>query len=179
MDIVEREKKRRKYALYWNIRSSAVGAIATYYHKYIYKESCMTSRQRGQDWMNEILNGHSVRCMNVFRMDPTLFIQLCEDLQSKYGLQPSKRMTVVEKVGIFVYTLAMGASNRDVRERFQHSGETISRAFHEVLEAISGRSSGYKGLARDIIRPKDPTFQFIPPYIANDERYMPYFKVNI
>jgi hypothetical protein len=88
-------------------------------------------------------------------------------------------MTVVEKVGIFVYTLAMGASNRDVRERFQHSGETISRAFHEVLEAISGRSSGYKGLARDIIRPKDPTFQFIPPYIANDERYMPYFKVNI
>jgi hypothetical protein len=114
-------------------------------------------------------------------MDPTLFTQLCEDLQSKYGLQPSKRMTVevVEKVGIFVYTLAMGASNRDVRERFQHSGETISRAFHEVLEAISGRSSGYKGLARDIIRPKDPTFQFIPPYIANDERYMPYFKVNI
>jgi hypothetical protein len=43
MDIVEREKKRRKYALYWTIRSSAVGAIATYYHKYIYKEPCMTN----------------------------------------------------------------------------------------------------------------------------------------
>ncbi|XP_024636687.1 protein ALP1-like isoform X1 [Medicago truncatula] len=172
----KRENKRRKYAFYWNIRSSAIGAIATYYYKYIYKEPCMTSLQRGQDWMNEILNGHPVRCMNAFRMDPTLFKQLCEDLQSKYGLQPSKRMTVEEKVGIFVYTLAMGASNRDVRERFQHSGETISRAFHEVLEAISGRSRGYRGLARDIIRPKDPTFQFIPLHISNDERYMTYFK---
>jgi hypothetical protein len=171
----ERENKRRKYALYWNIRSSA---IATYYYKYIYIEPCMSSLQRGKDWMNEILNGHPVRCMIAFRMDPTLFKQLCEDSQSKYGLQPNKRMTVEEKVGIFVYTLAMGASNRDVRERFQHSGETIRRAFHEILEAISGRSRGYKGLARDIIRPKDPTFQFIPPHISNDERYMPYFKVK-
>ncbi|XP_058775533.1 uncharacterized protein LOC131649792 [Vicia villosa] len=109
-------------------------------------------------------------------MDPALFTQLCEDLQSKYGLQPSRRMTVVEKVDIFMYTLAMGASNRDVRERFQHYGETISRAFHEVLEAISGKSRGYQGLARDIIRPKDSTFQFVPPHIANYERYMPYFK---
>jgi hypothetical protein len=24
---------------------------------------------------------------------------------------------------------------------------------------------------------EDPTFQFVPPQIANDERYMPYFKV--
>lgn len=49
MDIVEREKKRRNYALYWNIRSSAISAIATYYYKYIYKEPCMASLQRGKD----------------------------------------------------------------------------------------------------------------------------------
>ncbi|KAK2403074.1 hypothetical protein QL285_052545 [Trifolium repens] len=85
-------------------------------------------------------------------------------------------MSVQQKVAIFVYILARGASNRDARERFQHSGETISRAFHEVLEAVCGRSNGYRGLARDVIRPKDPTFQFVPPQIANDERYMPYFK---
>ncbi|XP_058770478.1 uncharacterized protein LOC131644069 [Vicia villosa] len=179
MDIAEREKKRRNYALYWIIRSSTISAIATYYYEYIYKEPCMTSLQIGQDWINEILNGHTVRCMLAFRMDRTLFTQLCEELQSKYGLQSSKRTTVVEKVCIFVYTLAMGAFNRDVRKRFQHSGETISRAFHEVLEAISGRNRGYQGLARDIIRPKDPTFQYVPPHIANDERYMPYFKYCI
>ncbi|KAJ1429738.1 putative nuclease HARBI1 [Sesbania bispinosa] len=48
-------------------------------------------------------------------------------------------MTVVEKVSIFVYTLSMGASRRDVGERFQHSTETIIRAFHEVLEVICDR----------------------------------------
>ncbi|XP_019196309.1 PREDICTED: putative nuclease HARBI1, partial [Ipomoea nil] len=127
-------------------------------------------------WMKEVLNGHHIRCVNAFRMDSDLFKQLCEDLYSKYGLQSTRNMSYVEKVGIFIYTLAMGASNRDVGERFQRSGETISRAFHEVLEAISDRNSRYKGLARDIIKPDDPTFQSIPSYITNDARYMPYFK---
>nr|ABB55319.1 conserved hypothetical protein [Asparagus officinalis] len=98
------------------------------------------------------------------------------ELQSKYGLTPSRNMTVVEKVGIFVYTIALGLSNRDVCERFQRSGETISRTITQVLEAICGRNKGYMGLARDVIQPKDRNFQFIPPQIANDTRYMPYFK---
>ena len=177
MDI-ERKRKRRHELCHIIISTCASGALATYYYKYMYKEPCMTSCQTGKDWMREILNGHHIRCVNTFRMEQNTFIQLCEVLQSKYGLKPSKRMSIVEKVGIFVYTLAMGASNRDVGERFQRSGETVSRSFHEVLEAISGRSNGYKGLARDMIKPKDPTFQFIPSHIANDERYMPYFKVN-
>lgn len=171
-------KKRKRHALFWSVTSCAIGAIATYYYKYIFKKPCMTSRQKGENWVQEILNGHPVRCLNAFRMEQNLFNQLCEDLQSKYGLEASKRMSVQQKVAIFLYILARGASNRDARERFQHSGETISRAFHEVLEAISGRSKGYMGLARDVIKPKDPTFQYVPPQIADDERYMPYFKVN-
>ncbi|PWA74792.1 hypothetical protein CTI12_AA248720 [Artemisia annua] len=85
-------------------------------------------------------------------------------------------MTVIEKVGIFVYTLGLGVLNRDVSERFQRSGETSSRVFHEVLEAITARSKGYHGLAREMIKPEDPTFQETPPKIMNDNRYMPYFK---
>ncbi|RDX90262.1 hypothetical protein CR513_27889, partial [Mucuna pruriens] len=52
-------------------------------------------------------------------------------------------MSIVEKVGIFVYAIAIGVSNRDVREHFQCFGETIHRVFHKVLEAISGRGLGY------------------------------------
>ncbi|XP_031108447.1 uncharacterized protein LOC116012916, partial [Ipomoea triloba] len=141
----------------------------------------MHDTSKGQEWMREVLNGHPIRCVNAFRMDSALFKQLCEDLYSKYELRSTRNMSIVEKVGIFIYTLAMGASNRDVGERFQRSGETINRAFHEVLEATSGRSRGYQGLARDItipsyITPNDPTFQAIPSYITNDARYMPYFK---
>ncbi|GKB79687.1 hypothetical protein Tco_0946582 [Tanacetum coccineum] len=107
--------------------------IAEYYYKHMYKEPCMTSQQKGEDWMKDDLNG------------------------------------------VFVYTLALGVSNRDVAERFQRSGETISRAFHDVLEAITARGNGFHGLASDIIRPKDPSFP-IPPQIMNDKRYMLYFK---
>ncbi|XP_076927603.1 uncharacterized protein LOC143591215 [Bidens hawaiensis] len=124
----------------------------------------------------EVLNGNPIRCVNAFRMHPNVFMKLCRELESNYGLQSSDRMSTCEKVGIFLYTLALGLSNRDVGERFQHSRETISRAFHEVLEAIAGRDKGFQGLARDIIRPKDPTFDFIPPQILNNKRYMLYFK---
>nr|GEY15176.1 putative nuclease HARBI1 [Tanacetum cinerariifolium] len=85
-------------------------------------------------------------------------------------------MLAVEKLGIFVYTLALGVSNRDVGERFQRSGETISRAFHEVLEAITARSKGFHGVAREMIKPRDPTFQSTPHQIISDKRYMSYFK---
>jgi hypothetical protein len=51
---------------------------------------------------------------------------LCVDLETLYELKHSKRMSVIENVGMFFYTLALGASNKEVQERFQHSGETVS-----------------------------------------------------
>ncbi|XP_073266376.1 uncharacterized protein [Populus alba] len=86
-----------------------------------------------------------------------------------YGLKPSRRMSVIEKLGMFVYTLALGASNREVQERFQHSGETVSRNFNEVLRSVCL-------LATHIIRPVDPEFTTTPLEIAMNPRYMPYFK---
>ncbi|XP_057443774.1 uncharacterized protein LOC130735922 [Lotus japonicus] len=61
------------------------------------------------------------------------------------------------------------ASVRILEERFQHSGETISRQFHSVLNVVCG-------LARDIIKPIDSSFSDVPDEIKNDVRYYPYFK---
>ncbi|KAF0728661.1 hypothetical protein Ae201684_013619 [Aphanomyces euteiches] len=36
---------------------------------------------------------------------------------------------------IFLYIVGEGASNRSAQERFQHSGDTISKVFHQVLSA--------------------------------------------
>ncbi|XP_076913938.1 uncharacterized protein LOC143572759 [Bidens hawaiensis] len=130
----------------------------------------------GQAWIMEVLNGNPILCVNAFRMHPNVFMKLCRELESNYGLQSSDRMSTCEKVGIFLYALALGVSNMDVGERFQRSGEIISRAFHEVLKSISCRDKGFQGLARNMIRPKDPTFEFVPPQILNEKRYMPYFK---
>ncbi|GKB01291.1 hypothetical protein Tco_0829335 [Tanacetum coccineum] len=114
----------------------------------------MTSQQKGEDWMKDVLNGNSIHCVNAFRMHPHIFKKLCRELQANYELKSSDKMSALEKLGIFVYTLALGVSNRDVGERFQRSGETISRAFHDVLDAITAKGNGFDGLASDIIRPK-------------------------
>jgi len=45
------------------------GALALFYNNYIYKEPCMVSYNTGMRWLNEILNGHWIRCVNIFRMD--------------------------------------------------------------------------------------------------------------
>jgi hypothetical protein len=59
-------------------------------------------------------------------MDATTLQTLCYDLETQYGLKPSRRTSVIEKVAMFLYTIALGATNRQVQERFQHSGETVS-----------------------------------------------------
>jgi hypothetical protein len=146
------------------------GALALYYNTYIYKEPCMDSYNTGMQWLNEILHGHWTRCVNMFRMDATTFQSLCFQLENQYGLTASRRMCVYEKVGIFLYTIALGASNREVQERFQHSGETISRYFNEVLKSVCS-------LAADLIQPADPGFVNTPCEIVNNPRYMPHFKV--
>ncbi|GJZ00359.1 ALP1-like protein isoform X1 [Tanacetum coccineum] len=177
MDIQRRNRKRKHGCAHFLMDSMySCDLVSAYYYKYMHKEPCMTSSQTGEAWMKEVLNGNPIRCVNAFRMHPNVFSKLCGELESSYGLKSSDKMTAVEKLGIFVYTLALGVSNRDVSERFQRSGETISRAFHEILEAITGRSKGFHGLAREMIKPRDPTFQSTPQQIINDKRYMPYFK---
>ena len=71
--------------------------------------------------------------------------------------------------------MATGVLNKVVMEHFQRSVDTISRVFHEVLNAIANRKTTC--LAHDIIRPQDPNFREIPSRIANDERYIPFLKV--
>ncbi|CAO2838181.1 unnamed protein product [Amaranthus hypochondriacus] len=167
--IRNRIRKRRKNNEFWDSIACVIGYMSIYYVKYIHKEPCMTSFQTGERWIQELLNSHEKRCFNMLRMKQSTFRQICTDLESKYGLLPSRNISTLEKVGLFVWTLSKGASNRDVQERFQHSGETVSRVFKEVLNAMDG-------LSRDIIKPRDPEFNEVPTQIRNDAKYMPHFK---
>jgi hypothetical protein len=89
-----------------------------YYINYMLKEPCMVSYNTGMYWLTEVLWGHWKWCINMFRMDTSTLLSLCSDLEIKYRLKPSKRMSVIEKVVIFLYTISLGASNRKVQERF-------------------------------------------------------------
>jgi hypothetical protein len=135
-----RENDRNKLLL------CTAGALHMYYVTYVHKEPCMVSYNTGMRWLNEVVQGHHQRCVNMFRMNATTLQTLCYDLETQYGLKPSRRTSVIEKVTMFLYTIALGATNRQVQERFQHSGETVSRNFNEVLKTICL-------LAVDIIKP--------------------------
>jgi hypothetical protein len=87
----------------------------------------------------------------MFRMNRSTLLSLCSDLETTYRLKPSRRMSVIEKVAIFLYTIALGALNREVQERFQHSGETVIRCIKEVLAAVSS-------FTVDVIKPEDLNF---------------------
>jgi hypothetical protein len=104
-------------------------------------------------------------------MDADTLKSLALELETMYRLKPSRQMSVIEKVGMFLYTLALGASNREVQERFQHSGETVFRNFKEVLRSVCL-------LVADFIRPIDPEFTTTSLEIELNPRYMPYFKVS-
>ena len=54
-------------------------------------------------------------------------------------------------------------------ERFQYSGETISRHFRKVLKAVCR-------LGKEIITP--PSFDTTPPEILFNPKYYPFFKVR-
>ena len=72
----------------------------------------------------------------MFRMDKDTLLSLCNDLKMHYGLKHSRRMSVIEKVGMFLFTLAVRASNQHVQERFQHSGETVSRCMKSLKSYV-------------------------------------------
>ncbi|XP_059451159.1 protein ALP1-like [Corylus avellana] len=151
------------------LAAAAVEFVENYYMPYITKEPCRTSSQTGYKWVMEILQGNPDRCKQNFRMEIHVFIYLCKELKERYHLRDTRKLTVEELVAMFFITLGHGFGNRIVQERFQHSGETISRHFTSVLMAVSR-------MAIDIINPIDREFRDVPSKICDDERYWPYFK---
>ncbi|WCJ40170.1 hypothetical protein M5689_021101 [Euphorbia peplus] len=111
----------------WDLITCATVAIVDYYCKFLLKEPCMISDETGHKWMQEILSMNDIRCKIMFRMEKDTFFNICSDLENFYHLKPSTRMTVAEKVGIFVFILAQGASNRHAQKRFKELVELFMK----------------------------------------------------
>ncbi|XP_016456643.2 uncharacterized protein LOC107780604 [Nicotiana tabacum] len=147
----------------------ACKSILIYYEKYMYKEPCRTSKRTENIFIQKILHGNETRCYENFRLRKTVFLDLSKDLTNKYGLKPTRGMSVYEELGMFLMICTHGAGNRLVQEIFQHSGETIHRHFHSVLKAIGK-------LARDIIQPHPSYNDGAGDHKPCNQRYLPFFK---
>lgn len=122
----------------------------------------------GAEWLRNILDGNWVRSYQLLRMERNTFLRLCAILNEKYGLLSSQTVTVEEQVATFLMVMGLKNGNRQLQEWFQRSGYTISRNFHNVLDACAL-------MANEIICPTNMTL--IPDKIQNDRRLYPYFKV--
>lgn len=148
---------------------AGIAACVDYFLRYIYKEPCRNSSYIGHMWVMDILNGLGNRCYEQFRMEKHVFQNLCSLFRDKYGLTSTREMSVEEIMAIFLLILGYEVGNRFVQERFQHSGETISRQFHKVLRAS-------EKFAFDMIPPdyNDIILEFIRQRL----QFYPYFKVR-
>ena len=126
-----------------------------------------TSSLSGGHYIYEVLNcGNPRRIQEVLRMKLEVFQFLCVELQNK-GLSPSKYISIEEQVAMFLFTVARTVSNRDVQERFQHSGETVSRYFHVVLQAINQLVPKFIKL---------PNANEIPTVITSNSKFYNFFN---
>ncbi|KAL8543999.1 hypothetical protein ACS0TY_004520 [Phlomoides rotata] len=75
-------------------------------------------------------------CRDQLRMDRAAFHKLCFILQTVCGLKSSRRVSVPEKVAMFLSILVHHTKNRHVKFAFKQSGQTVSKHFHAVLNSV-------------------------------------------
>ncbi|CAN1248208.1 Putative nuclease HARBI1 [Linum perenne] len=124
------------------------------------------SLANGTKFVDEVLSGQSDRCLENFRMDKQVFYKLCDILQAKGLLRHTNRIKIEEQLAIFLFIIGHNLRTRAVQELFRYSGETISRHFNNVLNAITGISLDFF----------NPPGSDIPAKIVKDPRFYPYFK---
>lgn len=146
-----------------------VAAAAGYYYHNSTTKQPRNLLPHGSSFMTEVLNGHDDGCREMFRMDKHVFHKLCDILRQRGMLRDTAGVMIEEQLAIFLNIIGHNERNRVIQERFQHSGETISRHFNNVLRAI-------KSLSREFLQP--PPLN-TPSEILGNNRFFPYFKVYI
>ncbi|KAK2421380.1 hypothetical protein QL285_032017 [Trifolium repens] len=141
-------------------------AAGYYYYSSLTKQPSRGLSHMKCEFMTEVLNGHDDFCREMLRMDRHVFQKLCGILRQRAMLRDTSGVMIEEQLAIFLNVIGHNERNRVIQERFQHSGETISRHFNNVLKAI-------KSLSREFLQLPEHTTS---PKIRNSSRFYPYFK---
>ncbi|PPD83716.1 hypothetical protein GOBAR_DD19343 [Gossypium barbadense] len=89
-----------------------------------------------RDYVKRLVYASDETCIEQVRMNRTALFKLCEMLESIGGLKSSRFMLVDEQVAMFLHIISHHLKNRVIKHHFRRSGETVSRAFHSVLNAV-------------------------------------------
>lgn len=143
-------------------------AAAAGYHYYncITKQPSRGSTPKGSGFLSELLSADNDVCREMLRMDKHVFHKLCDILRQRGMLRDTAGVLIEEQLAIFLNIVGHNERNRVIQERYQHSGETISRHFNNVLRAV-------KSLSREFLQlPPVST----PLQILESNRFYPYFE---
>ena len=147
---------------------SIIFVVTTYSNSYCNKIPCRISSLSGEKYVESLIQqNHPQGIQEVFLMPLYNFLQLQTWLQKNSNLKPSKHVGVPEMLAIFVKTAGRGTTNRAVEEKFQHSGDNVSRYFHEVLDALVQMYTHY-------VKLPDEGHQ-TDKQIIDDSKYASYF----
>jgi len=132
-EIVHKRRSRlsamethQKGLLQGTIFAAAVAAFISVATTSTPKTPIRTSILTGQRWLTELYSS-SVCMHEQLGMAKHVFRKLCIELKLQHGLSDSKYVCADEKLAIFLHFAQTGASSRMLQERFQRSGETISK----------------------------------------------------
>ena len=107
---------------------SVAGAYATisYMVPHIIKEPMYNSAHTGEVYIQELLHGHPDRIHDSLGLHQHVFRALVRELKMYAGLQDTRHLSAEEQVAIFLRLARTGLGQREARERFQRSPETVS-----------------------------------------------------
>ncbi|KAL2942229.1 Phospholipase D, partial [Bienertia sinuspersici] len=86
--------------------------------------------------INPMIQGSDLACLDNLRMDRACFYKFCEVLRDVAKLQGNRNASLEEIVALFLFTLPHDTKNRRTQLYFRRSGETVSRHFKLVLQAL-------------------------------------------
>uniref|UniRef100_A0A7C8ZPL5 Uncharacterized protein n=1 Tax=Opuntia streptacantha TaxID=393608 RepID=A0A7C8ZPL5_OPUST len=141
-------------------------AVGHHYFDSISKQPRCSLSPNGGNYMTDLLEGPEDACREMLRMDKQVFHKLCGILRERGMLRDTAGVSIEEQLAIFLNIIGHNERNRVIQDRFQHSGETISRHFNNVLKSI-------KSLSREFLQ--QPPVN-IPLQILGSKRFFPYFK---
>lgn len=148
--------KRRREA--HERRKKGVLAVlwAAYYHwqmnvlaaaTLLFSCDCKAPKRKRNDqrayYLSTITRGRDEECVSELRLSKPSFDLLCSMLKNRGLLMDTREVTVEEEVATLLHMLAHGVRIRTMATRFFRSGETISRHFHHVLNAILSISPNF------------------------------------
>lgn len=141
-------------------------AVGYYSYNNINKQPRHSLSSNRPNYMTELMEGPEHACREMLRMDRHVFHKLCGIFRQRGMLRDTAGVSIEEQLGIFLNIIGHNERNRVIQDRFQHSGETISRHFNNVLKAI-------KSLSREFLQAPPVN---TPLHILGSKRLFPYFK---